>query len=98
MQDAVERALDENPEMRAQMGEAASKRARAAAAKELGNDSFKARDFEEALRQYTAAIEADNTDPAFYSNRCASNVTQVVLNLQLYLVSARVVGDASCLA
>jgi hypothetical protein len=69
VQDAVERALEEDPAMRAEMGDAARQRARAAAAKELGNDAFKARDFDEAVTQYSAAIEADNTDATFYSNR-----------------------------
>ena len=53
------------------MSDAHLRRVRAAAAKELGNAAFKARDYAEAVAQYTAAIDADNTDAAFYSNRCA---------------------------
>jgi hypothetical protein len=72
LQEAVERALEDNAKLKAQMGEAALRRARAVAAKELGNDAFKAKDFAEAARQYTAAIAADNTDATYYSNRCAA--------------------------
>ena len=55
--------------MKAEVGEQALRRARAAAAKELGNDAFKRKAFAEAVAQYTAAIEADNTQASFFSNR-----------------------------
>jgi hypothetical protein len=78
----VERALEDNAELKAEMGEAALRTARAAAAKELGNDSFMARDYKEAVRQYSIAIAAVNTVPAFYSNRCApsSGLTALLIS------------------
>lgn len=85
LQEAVERALEDNAELKAEMGETALRAARAAAAKDLGNDAFKARDYEEAVRQYSVAIAAVNTDPAFYSNRCApsSRLTVLLIGLPL---------------
>jgi hypothetical protein len=73
-QEAIERALEDDPASKAAMQEVQLRRIRASAAKELGNAAFKARDFVEAIKQYSAAIEADNTDAAFYSNRWVSSL------------------------
>jgi tetratricopeptide (TPR) repeat protein len=73
-QEAIERALEDDPASKAAMQEVQLRRIRASAAKELGNAAFKARDFVEAIKQYSAAIEADNTDAAFYSNRWVSTL------------------------
>jgi tetratricopeptide (TPR) repeat protein len=43
---------------------------------ELGNKAFAAKNFEEAIDFYSKAIEADPTDPVFYSN---SKILQTIL-------------------
>ena len=40
--------------------------------KELGNEQFKAKNFEKAIEFYTQAIEANPTDHTIYGNRSAS--------------------------
>ena len=42
--------------------------------KELGNAAYKARNFREALRHYSAAIDADPTVAAFWGNRAQTNI------------------------
>lgn len=37
--------------------------------KELGNQAYKSQDYSKALNYYSKAIEADSTDPSFFSNR-----------------------------
>lgn len=37
--------------------------------KNKGNEFFKEGKYEEAIEQYTKAIEANNKEPSFYSNR-----------------------------
>jgi tetratricopeptide (TPR) repeat protein len=86
-QEAIERALEENPEARAAMEEAQLRRIRASAAKELGNAAFKAGDFDDAIKRYSEAIEADNTDAAFYSNRCSFHILQCSFSLTHYYKS-----------
>ncbi|KAJ2491732.1 Hsp90 cochaperone [Coemansia sp. RSA 2050] len=51
--------------------EAAAKKARAAGAKDKGNTAYKARNFDEALVQYSNAIELDSTDITFWNNKAA---------------------------
>lgn len=46
-------------------------RARAEACKAAGNEAYKARRYEEAARQYSAAVQLDPRNPTYYSNRCA---------------------------
>ena len=78
MQDAMMRALDEQPELKLDLEMSQVKRMHAEAAKERGNDSFKAKDFHAAVQHYNEAILADNTNAAYYSNRClcfTGNVT-----------------------
>lgn len=70
--EAIARALEENPELAAELNPDQVRKTRAAAEKEAGNAAFKARDFEQAIVHFTAAIEADNTDAVFYSNRSAA--------------------------
>jgi len=41
--------------------------------KELGNKAFAAKDFDEAIKQYTAAIALDSKNCVYYSNRSASH-------------------------
>lgn len=48
----------------------------AAAAKAAGTAAFKAEDFEEAVRHFTLAIEADSTNHVLYSNRSAAYAKQ----------------------
>ena len=69
LQDAVARALEDRPELAAELDESVVKLATAAAEKERGNDAFKAKDFASALKHFTAAIAADNTNSILYSNR-----------------------------
>ena len=40
--------------------------------KELGNEQFKAKNFEKAIEFYTAAVEENPTDQTIYGNRSAS--------------------------
>ncbi|KAJ2782428.1 Hsp90 cochaperone [Coemansia interrupta] len=51
--------------------EAAAKKKQAADAKNLGNNAYKARQFEEALEHYSKAIELDQTDITFWNNKAA---------------------------
>lgn len=37
--------------------------------KELGNQAYKSQDYNKAINYYSKAIEADHSDPNFYSNR-----------------------------
>lgn len=64
------RALEDNPELAADVPDAQVKRLKAEAAKERGNDAFKAKDYSVALEHYSEAIKADNTNSTYYSNRC----------------------------
>ena len=54
--------------------EAAARERKAAAQieKEAGNAAYKARKFEEAVAHYDKAIELDETDISFLTNRCGS--------------------------
>ncbi|KAJ2746524.1 Hsp90 cochaperone [Coemansia sp. BCRC 34301] len=51
--------------------EAAAKKAQASDAKDKGNAAYKARQFDEALVQYSNAIELDSTDITFWNNKAA---------------------------
>merc|ERR1719486_824417 len=46
-------------------------KAKAAEAKALGNEAFKAQDFKTAITHFTEAIKLDPTDHVFFSNRSA---------------------------
>lgn len=63
------RALEEQPDMKIHLQASEIKKMEAEAAKERGNDAFKAKDFAAAVQHYTAAIQEDNTNAAYYSNR-----------------------------
>ena len=52
---------------------------KAIAAKEEGNELFKAKDFKGAIEKYTEAIKRDPTNPAYWCNRCAAH--QKTLNM-----------------
>ncbi|KAF9561099.1 hypothetical protein CPC08DRAFT_707668 [Agrocybe pediades] len=54
------------------MPDAPNKKAQALAAKEKGNQAFKASDFPSAIGHYTSAHIADPTDPTFPLNRAAA--------------------------
>jgi serine/threonine-protein phosphatase 5 len=49
-------------------------RAAATALKDQGNAAFKAHDWPTAIDFYTRAIEKNDTDPAFYSNRAQAQI------------------------
>lgn len=42
--------------------------------KNKGNDAFKAKDWPAAIEHYSKAIELDDTQPSFYSNRAQANI------------------------
>jgi hypothetical protein len=71
LQDVILRALEDNPELEADLPTAQVKRLKAEAAKERGNDAFKAKDYTVALQHYCEAIKLDNTNSTYYSNRCS---------------------------
>jgi len=48
---------------------------RALAHKNLGNEAFKAQDWLSAIEHFTNAIEEDDTDKVFFSNRSAANLS-----------------------
>jgi tetratricopeptide (TPR) repeat protein len=52
--------------------------------KELGNEQFKAKNFEQAIKFYTDAIAENPTDHTIYGNRSASyhNLKQYIQALQ----------------
>ena len=51
-----------------------SSKAEAQKAKERGNAAYKAKNFEEAIKHYDAAIELDDSDISFLTNRYATLV------------------------
>ena len=55
---------DEDKEKRAKKAEAVKE-------KEAGNEAYKKKDFETALRHYNRALELDDTDISFLTNRAA---------------------------
>lgn len=59
------------------------KRLKAEAAKERGNDSFKAKDYPVALEHYTEAIKMDNTNSTYYSNRCCPSLLLCTFSSEL---------------
>lgn len=48
---------------------AAEAKAKAVQEKELGNAAYKAKKFDEAIKHYNTAIELDDTDISFLTNR-----------------------------
>ena len=52
---------------------------KALAAKQAGNELFKAKDFRGAIERYTEAIKRDPSNPAYWCNRCAAH--QKTLNM-----------------
>ena len=57
-----------------------SSKADAQKAKELGNAAYKARKFEEAIKHYDAAIQLDNSDISFLTNRCADEAAMCAVS------------------
>ena len=57
--EAIKRALEDDPELAAQLGARVAQRVEAAAAKEEGNRAFGAKKYEDALRHFTRAVELD---------------------------------------
>lgn len=49
---------------------AKERKAAAAAEKAKGNEAYKARRFEEALTHYDAAVQLDDSDISFLTNKC----------------------------
>ena len=49
--------------------------------KALGNDSFKAGNFEEAIAFFTEGIELDQSNPNFFCNRAMANFSLMKWNL-----------------
>lgn len=80
VQDVTLRALEENPELAADVPDAQVKRLKAEAAKERGNDAFKAKDYPVALEHYSEAIKMDNTNSTYYSNRCSLDVVCFIVS------------------
>lgn len=73
IQEALEAAVREDPELAKQYPELQSvaDSARASQAKEAGNRAFASKNYEEAITQFSAAIQL-RRDPIFYSNRAAA--------------------------
>lgn len=59
LQEAIRRALEEDPTLAAQLGGEALARVRAGGEKEAGNRAFAAKDYDTAATHFTAAIELD---------------------------------------
>lgn len=51
------------------MAPSAEDKAKAVELKNQGNDAFKKHDWPSAIDYYSKAIELDDTEPAYYSNR-----------------------------
>lgn len=51
------------------MAPSAEDKAKAVELKNQGNEAFKKHDWESAIAGYTKAIELDDTEPTYYSNR-----------------------------
>ena len=49
-------------------------------AKELGNAAYKAKKFEEAIKHYDAAIELDDSDISFLTNRWTSSAAPFAIH------------------
>lgn len=61
----------ENMEVLDEERESRERKAQAQKEKEAGNAAYKKKDFETAIQHYTAAIELDDTDISFITNRAA---------------------------
>ncbi|KAF8072630.1 HOP2 [Scenedesmus sp. PABB004] len=71
-QEAIRRALEENPELAEQLGTEALTKVEAGREKELGNKAFAAKDFEAALKHFDRCVELDPGDAVYFSNRSAA--------------------------
>lgn len=71
-QEAMQRALEENPELAAQLDANFLNKMEAGKEKELGNKAFAAKDFETAIQHFTKCIQLDPKDAVYFSNRSAA--------------------------
>lgn len=58
------------------MAPSADDKAKAVVLKNQGNEAFKKHDWESAIASYSKAIELDDTDPTYYSNRAQVHIPQ----------------------
>ncbi|KAJ1672045.1 Hsp90 cochaperone [Coemansia sp. RSA 25] len=68
---AEPQAMEAEEEASEEDKEAKAKKAQASEAKDKGNAAYKARQFDEALVQYSNAIELDSSDITFWNNKAA---------------------------
>ena len=54
---------------------AASHKAEAKAEKEAGNAAYKKRQFDDAIQHYNRALELDDGDISYLTNRCVASAT-----------------------
>eukprot|EP00775_Hariotina_reticulata_P010471 gene10471-10629_t len=71
-EEAIQRALEENPELALELGPEYMQKVEAAQEKELGNKAFAGKDYSRALTHFTRCIELDPKNAIFYSNRSAA--------------------------
>ncbi|MEW5301635.1 MAG: hypothetical protein WDW36_004484 [Sanguina aurantia] len=76
--EALQRAMEENPELAREFGDKFSKqlgRHDAAKEKERGNAAFAAKKYEEAVRHFTRCITLDPGNEVYHSNRSAAHAS-----------------------
>lgn len=72
-EEAIHRALQDNPELAAELGDKYSKKVKALAEKEKGNLAFQAKDYARAIQHFTTCIELDPSCEVYFSNRSAAH-------------------------
>ena len=70
--DAAPQQADAEP-MNVDAKQAAAQKAEAKAEKEAGNAAYKKRQFDEAIQHYNRALELDDGDISFLTNRCMAS-------------------------
>ncbi|CAD7701189.1 unnamed protein product [Ostreobium quekettii] len=71
--EAIQRALEENPELAKELGSEVVDKARALAEKEAGNEAFSEGRYEDAVKRFTECIKLDGSNEIYYSNRSAAH-------------------------
>jgi len=71
-EEAIQRALEDNPELAAEVGDRYLKKLQACEEKEKGNKAFADKNYEAAVAHFTKCIELDPRDEVYFSNRSAA--------------------------
>eukprot|EP00877_Chromochloris_zofingiensis_P014877 jgi/Chrzof1/9643/Cz04g10220.t1 len=70
--EAIQRALEDNPELAKELGDKYVKRIQASKEKDAGNAAFSSQNYDTAVQHFSKCVELDPTDAVHYSNRSAA--------------------------